>query len=80
MSERAAIYRGTVVAGPSVAGWLVEARIPIAPVPRSTRSPVRARRPTTGHTVRAQDDAQDEKLLSRPAAPLPLANSPGPGM
>ena len=80
MSERAAIYRGTVVAGPSLAGWLVEARIPIAPVPRSTRSPVRARRPTTGHTVRAQDDAQDEKLLSRPAAPLPLANSPGPGM
>jgi len=33
MKERAAIYRGTVVAAPAVGGWLVEARIPIPPVP-----------------------------------------------
>ena len=32
MSERAAIYRGTVVAGPCLGGWSVEARIPITPV------------------------------------------------
>jgi hypothetical protein len=75
MSERAAIYRGTLAAGPSVDGWLVEARIPIAPVPRSPRSPGRARRPTTGpETV----GAQDETSLSRPASPVPLARSSRP--
>jgi signal transduction histidine kinase len=77
MSERAAIYRGTVVAGPSVAGWLVEARIPIAPVPRSPRSPGRASRPTTGRETVVD---QDQRRLARPTAPLPLASSPGPSM
>jgi signal transduction histidine kinase len=30
MRERAAVYGGTVLAGPSSEGWLVEARIPVA--------------------------------------------------
>jgi len=77
MKERAAIYRGTVVAAPAVGGWLVEARIPIPPVPRSPRSPGRASRPPTG---RETVGAQDQRPLARPTAPLPLANSPGPSM
>jgi hypothetical protein len=77
MKERAAIYRGTVVAAPAVGGWLVEARIPIPPVPRSPRSPGRASRPATG---REMVGAQDQRPLARPTAPSPLANSPGPSM
>jgi signal transduction histidine kinase len=74
MRERAAIYRGTVVAGPSIGGWLVEARIPMAVVPRPPRSPGAGRRATTGPgTVGADDD----RARSQPAAQLPLASSPG---
>ncbi|HUC15223.1 MAG TPA: sensor histidine kinase, partial [Acidimicrobiales bacterium] len=76
MSERAAVYRGTVVAGPSGGGWLVEARIPIGPARRPPRSPGGGR-PTVGpETVRAQD----ERPLSQPIAPLPLASAPGQSM
>jgi len=39
MRERAAVYGGTVLAGPSTEGWLVEARIPVAPDQRFVRPP-----------------------------------------
>jgi signal transduction histidine kinase len=77
MSERAAIYRGTVVAGPSVGGWLVEARIPIAPASGLRHSSDGSRRPNIDPQTAG---AQDERPLSRPTAPVPLASSPGPGM
>jgi signal transduction histidine kinase len=79
MRERAAIYQGTVLAGPSTSGWLVRARIPIAPAARLPRSlghdrqqtgaPPTVPSPTVG--------AQDERSLSRPLAALPVARSPG---
>jgi signal transduction histidine kinase len=75
MRERAAIYRGSVVAGPSVAGWKVEARIPIAPVPRPPRLPGRARRLTAGPETAAP---QDPDLPGRPVAPVLGARSAVP--
>jgi len=77
MKERAAVYRGTVVAGPSVSGWLVEARIPIAPVVRTSGSPDGGRRPRSGAEAVS---TQDERPVSRPSAPLPLARTPGQSM
>ena len=37
MSERATVYGGTIVAGPCARGWVVQARLPIAPVPQPRR-------------------------------------------
>jgi signal transduction histidine kinase len=75
MRERAAIYHGTVVAGPSLGGWLVEARIPIAPEPRSPR-PLGGDRQSTKEPMTASN--LDKRPLGRPAARWPLAGSPGP--
>jgi len=74
MRERAAIYHGTVVAGPSLGGWLVEARIPMAPMPRSSRRPGGDRQSTVEPLTA---NTQEETSLSRTTAPWPLAGSPG---
>jgi signal transduction histidine kinase len=77
MSERAAIYRGTVVAGPGLGGWSVEARIPITPVAGLPRSHGGGWRPAMG---RESVSGQDERPLSLPTAPLPVTRSPEPSM
>lgn len=75
MRERAAIYHGTVVAGPAQGGWLVEARIPMTPMPRSQRPRGVARQSKIEPLTAAS-------LEERPSSPLtsswPLAGSPGP--
>jgi signal transduction histidine kinase len=82
MRERAAIYGGTVVAGPSLAGWLVEARIPIAPLPRPRRSRIAESRATVRPETMSPESlrTQDERPLSRPSAAAPLARSSGPSV
>jgi signal transduction histidine kinase len=77
MSERATIYNGTVVAGPSVDGWLVEAHIPIAPAPRPPRARDGGRDGGRRPTVVPETAGEDDRPALRPAAQLPLARSPG---